>query len=312
MSAPSTALGRSGNTENAVNLSDTHPVQTLIAMAVARVNSASDLYKPVYMSGALSGGHDSITACYIASLANGWRSMFHCNTGVGLDATEVFVGSLCLRLKWPLEVFYARGNVQASGKPDPMDYFAMVEKHGFPGPGQHGTMYIKLKERQIRRFVRAHKTKMRDRVMLVSGARRQESQRRTNEGQVEEHRREGAQVWCNPLFDFSKLDCARIMRYAELPRSPVVDLIHKSGECLCGCFRKDGELEETTLWFKDDPTIVRLNEAHARHKASGRHGWGERPMKRGCTIKKTGNMCTACDNARDEIARKATPLTLSS
>lgn len=288
------SLGRSGKTEDIINLSDSKSVENLIAMAVARVNAATEIYTPRWMSGALSGGHDSITACYIASLAMGFRGCFHCNTGVGLKATENFVESFCETLNWHLEIFSAMENEQATGKPDPMDYFALVEKHGFPGPGQHGTMYIKLKERQIRRFVRKHKTKMRDRIMLVSGARRQESPIRSVVGRVEEHRREGALCWVNPLFDFSKLDCARIMEHAKLPRSPVVDLIHKSGECLCGCFRKDNELAETTLWFRDDPTMIRLNEAHARHKACGRHGWGERPAKKGRKGPKPGQMCSSC------------------
>lgn len=220
--------------------------------------------------------------------------MFHCDTGVGLEATEFFVAQTCLALGWPLKTYKATENTQANGKTDPMDYFAMLETNGFPGPGQHGTMYIKLKERQIRRFVRDEKRAGARRVLLVSGVRRQESAVRSSEDRTQWHRREGAQIWANPLLDFSKLDCSRIMQFAGLPRSPVVDLIHKSGECLCGAFAKPGELAETTLWFKDDPTIVRLNEAHHRLLTERGWGWGGRPPKKNCLVKAAGQMCSSC------------------
>lgn len=264
-------------------------------MAVARVNAISAIYKPVYMAGGLSGGHDSITACYIASLSNGFRGQFHCDTGVGLKATELFVTGLCAKMRWPLEVYRALDNTKSDGTPDPMDYFAMLEKAGFPGPGTHWMMYVKLKERQILRWVRDHKTKRKDRIMIVTGARRQESKIRSQDGRVEEHRREGALVWCNPIFDFSKLDCTRIMEYANLPRSPVVDLIHKSGECLCGAFGKDGELSETAFWFPNDPCVLRLVEADKRLKVTMGWGWGGRPPRKGSCVKTSGPMCASCD-----------------
>lgn len=295
------ALGRSGKTENSSNWTDVMPVQTVINMAIERVNVAIRAFRPVWVSAGLSGGHDSITATWIASQSSGFNSALHIDTGVGLKATEDFVSSLCATQRWPLEVFKALENTQGDGKPDPMDYFALVEKHGFPGPGQHRTMYIKLKERAIRRWVRAHKKKQsREKLLLVSGARSQESARRASENasNVTEGRWDESLpiYWCNPVYDLSKLDCTRIMEHAKLPRSPVVDFIHKSGECLCGCFGKPGELKETAMWFPNDPTVTRILEANKRHCLNGSHGWGERPTKK-CAIGATGPMCSSCDSA---------------
>lgn len=298
----SSALGRSGKRE-AVNITDRVSAEAAIDIARLRVVSAIKDVWPVWVSAGLSGGHDSVTATYIASLASDFNSAFHIATGVGLQATEDYVSSLCKNQRWPLEVFKAVENTQGCGKSDPMDYFALVEKHGFPGPGQHRTMYIKLKERAVRRWVRAHKKKhSREVLMLVSGARRQESARRgsINGSNVTDARWDDSLpvYWVNPLWDFSKLDCTRIMEHAKLPRSPVVDFIHKSGECLCGCFGKPGELKETAMWFPSDPTVIRLLEANKRHCLTRGWGWSDRPVKKCAAIGETGPMCSSCDAAR--------------
>lgn len=292
-------LGRSGKTDDKVNVTDSMTVEDTIRLAIARVNQVVNQYHPVWVSAGLSGGHDSITATWIASRSAHFKSALHINTGVGLQATEDFVKRLCAGPGWPLEVFSAMENVRWDGTPDPMDYFALCEEHGFPGPGQHGTQYIKLKQRQIGRFCAAHKRRFsKELVMIVSGARRQESPRRTSKEQsdVSLFRRDESYsvLWCNPLFDFSKLDCSRIMKHAGLPRSPVVDLIHKSGECLCGAFGSQAELKETAFWFPKDPTILRIQEMEPRLRCKFGWGWGERPDRKAA---KTGPMCSSCQLA---------------
>jgi 3'-phosphoadenosine 5'-phosphosulfate sulfotransferase (PAPS reductase)/FAD synthetase len=275
-------------------------VKDAVALAVSRVADAYRLYKPVRVSAGLSGGHDSITATYIASLFSPFHSAFHIDTGVGLRATEDFVLNACEKMGWELEVYRALENTKNDGTPDPQDYFELVEERGFPGPAMHFKMYQRLKERQIYRWCRAHK-KFRSRqvLMLVSGRRSQESARRMGKvtGPHERMKKGPAVVWANPVYDFSKLDCSRIMEFAGLPRSPVVDLVHKSGECYCGAFAKPGELAETTLWFPNDPTVVRLNAVSKRMTEERGWGWGGRPPKAGCLVKGAGPMCASCDAA---------------
>ncbi len=279
MIATPSALGRSGKTET-VNVTDRMSAEAAADMARLRVRSAIKDVGPVWVSAGLSGGHDSVTATYVASLAAGFCSAFHIDTGVGLKATEDYVAAICQNQRWTLEVFKAMENTQGNGKPDPMDYFALIEKHGFPGPGQHRTMYIKLKERAIRRWVRAHKKKhSRQVLLLVSGARRQESARRSsvNASDVTDGRWDDSLpvYWCNPLWDFSKLDCTRIMEHAKLPRSPDTEAamiaqavkaireLRKPGPFCRDCADNDGTCPGTGRPCDPDEAIARACFASA-------------------------------------------------
>lgn len=294
------------STDDRTHLTDSLGVDGLIRLAVDRIREATEQWKPVYMSGAFSGGGDSIAACYVTSLAPNFRSMFHCDTGVGLRATEEYVAETCRSQLWPLETFKALDNERADGTPDPQDYFAMVEHRGFPGPAMHWKMYQRLKQRQIEAWSRAHKRwRSREKVMLISGRRVQESERRKRTtARLELDPSCKRLVWCNPLFDASKLDCHRIREHAGLPKSPVVHLIHMSGECLCSSYGSPEELVELKMWFGDDPTVKRIVEADAREKARGRWGWGcgGPPNKKACAIRAAGPMCANCDakNAADD------------
>ncbi len=288
-----------------VHLTDRMPVEDLIAIGVQRVNEVVAAHRVAYVGCGLSGGNDSAAASCIAIRSERFGSMLHIATGVGLGATEDHVKALCENQGWPLEIYRALENSKRDGTPDPMDYFALVEKHGFPGPSQHRTMYIKLKQRQLARFCRDHKTyRSREVVVMVSGARRQESARRSSllGSNVSLTRRDDSYsiLWVNPLFDASKLDCARIIEHLNLPKSPVHALIHKSGECLCGCFAKPDELKETSFWYPGDPTVKRINELHARFTAEGKPGWGG-PRNRRCALKATGPMCSSCDFNQQEL-----------
>lgn len=287
-------------TDNSVHVTDKLGVEGALKLADERLREAVDYYKPVWLSGGLSGGNDSIAATYIASRHPQFRSAFHIDTGVGLRATEDFVAELCPKMGWPLEVYKALENVRADGTPDPQDYFAMVEERGFPGPAMHWKMYQRLKERQIYRWCRDHKKfHSRQLLMLVSGRRTQESKRRerTVVGPHERPKKGPAVAWANPAYDFSKLDCRRVAESREIPESPVYKFIHKSGECLCGAFGTEEELRETAAWFPNDPTVIRLLATHERMKKERGWGWGGRPPGTGrqCKIKKAGPMCAACD-----------------
>lgn len=248
----------------------------LIAVADARVESAIRDFKPVALFGMFSGGHDSLTAGYIASRASQFQAQCHINTGIGVEETRRFVRETCSIRGWPLLEYKAAENVRADGTLDPQIYDDLVMEHGFPGPAHHWKMYQRLKERQIERLIRDHKRRYsREVVLLVSGRRSQESARRAIT--VTPQERKGGRAWVNPIHDFSKRDCHVIMEYAGLARNPVVDLIHKSGECLCGAFAKPGELAELSLWFPETAArIRRLEEAVRLHHP---WGWGERPPR---------------------------------
>lgn len=190
----------------------------------------------------------------------------HIKTGTGIPETTEYVQRVCGEYGWPLKVYEP-----------PVPYEQIVVEYGFPGPGQHGLMYRRLKERALRQLVREHKEEVRDRVMLVTGVRSEESVRRMRH--VERVQREGAQVWAANIWNWSKLDCNRLIAERGLARNPVVDLLHMSGECLCGAFARPGEIEEIEQWFPKHAEW--LHELEEKVRARGLAGcvWGKRPPR---------------------------------
>ena len=187
-----------------------------------------------------SGGHDSLCSTKIASEHPKFQAAVHINTGIGIEETRQFVRDSCKEQGWPLIELY----------PDGKTYRQLVLEKGFPrGPKSHNSMYYWLKQRQIRRLVREHKTQRFDRIGLATGIRIQESQRRMAAALAVPIRREGAQVWLSPILDWSALQCNEFITEKKMARNRVVDLLHRSGECLCGALANRSELKEIELWF---------------------------------------------------------------
>lgn len=266
-------------------------------LGLERIDTAYQIYKPVAMFGMFSGGHDSLTATFIASRHPKFTAALHINTGIGVPQTREFVRQICSEQGWELRQYNAVENCFADGRPDPMIYADLVKRYGFPGPPGHGMMYNKLKQRQLRRAIRDAKKghSRRACVMLVSGCRSQESERRM--GNVEEVQKQGAELWVAPIHDMVKIDTGRFIEFMGLRRNPVVDLIHKSGECLCGAFAKPGELEELGMWFPDTANEIKALEVEVKAKFGW--GWEGRPPKKvrppkACKLKNQ-NMCHNCN-----------------
>ena len=255
-------------------------IESKISLAIARIDSAVQQFKPVAVFGLFSGGHDSVTATKIASLHGSFTSAVHINTGIGIKRTRQYVRETAAQQNWPLKEYSAADNVNADGEPDPQIYYDIVMEHGFPGPSSHRMMYARLKERCLRMLQRdwqcTAKASSPRRVLFISGARSEESTRRmANTHEVQE---DGQRIWVAPIHDWTKLECGKLMQYFRIPRNPVVDLIHKSGECLCGAFAQPGELAELNQW---DETRDAYNEIMALQKevlAAGLPwGWEDSP-----------------------------------
>jgi 3'-phosphoadenosine 5'-phosphosulfate sulfotransferase (PAPS reductase)/FAD synthetase len=226
--------------------------------------------------GLFSGGHDSLIATHLVSQYRQFKAAAHIPTTIGIPATRQFVHETCEAHGWPLE--------EESG---PRTYRSLVMQYGFPGPGGHLYMYSWLKQRAVRKLVRAHKVGHRGRVGLVTGVRRAESVRRM--GHVEPIYRDGAQVWIAPLIDFSDDDKNAYIGLYQLRRNPVVANLCMSGECLCGAFAHEGELAEIAVFYPE--TAAEIRQLMADAAAAGVHDrWGERPPPK---IKQA--MCQQCD-----------------
>lgn len=227
-----------------------------------------------------SGGNDSTALTHLFKDRADYA--VHINTGIGIEKTREFVRQTCKTWDLPL--------IEKSPPPG-STYEELVIAQGFPGPAHHWKMYQRLKERALRNVRRQLvKNPRRERVVFLAGRRRDESRRRQDIPTVE---REGSVVWVSPLANWTSLDLNTYRRLNNLPRNEVSDLIHMSGECLCGAFAKPDELDEIGYWFPDVKTEI--NELEKRVHAAGQErcqwGWG---AYRDRSASKSGPLCSSC------------------
>lgn len=210
---------------------------------------AVDKYAPVALFAMFSGGHDSLCSTHIAAQHPQFTAVVHINTGIGIERTREFVRDTCRDQGWPLIEL----------RTPPAVYAEQVRTFGFPaGRQRHQVMFRLLKERQVERLIREHKHGRFDRIGLVAGARRQESTIRMSVAQDVHVRK--AQVWINPIVDWSHADKNEYMEANHLPRNPVVDNLHMSGECLCGAFARmpdSGELDAISFFYPETGAYIR-------------------------------------------------------
>lgn len=267
--------------------------QRRIIEAQAILDEAVALHQPTHIFGLFSGGHDSLTSTHIASQHPLFRGAVHINTGIGVEETREFVRDTCRDRQWPLKEYHP-----------PVSYDDIVTQYGFPGPGSHFYMYVRLKERCLEQLVREHKTKRKDRIALVTGVRLDESDRRM--GHVEAIVRNRAKVWVAPVLNWSTDDKDNYIELHGLPRNPVVGALCMSGECLCGAFASPGEIIEIEEAFPK--TAARIHALEARASAAGVHAkWGTRPPKAPKVVPPDlpMEMCWSCNAKRIEIPELA-------
>jgi 3'-phosphoadenosine 5'-phosphosulfate sulfotransferase (PAPS reductase)/FAD synthetase len=211
-----------------------------------------------------SGGNDSTT---LAHMFRGRVSHFgHSNTQVGIEPTRQYVRDTASKWNVPLlEKFPEKGYgyedlvLGRARSKTPRAKYEFIWPGGFPGPARHPMVFQKLKERgmdQMRNELVRHS--FQERVIFLAGRRAQESSRRTSRfqaGSITPIEERGSVVWVSPLLKWTKLDLNEYRRRnPDVPANEVSDLLHMSGECLCGCFAHPGELDEIEEWY---PTMAR-------------------------------------------------------
>lgn len=241
-----------------------------LTAAFALLDEAYDTHQPSHVFCLFSGGHDSTSATAIGmewAHARKLRPLVaHVNTGTGIKETREHVLALADRQGWELIELHP-----------PRSYRSLVLEMGFPGPGFHDRLaYPRLKARCFRYLGRMAPEGRR--VMLITGIRREESERRiahVERIQVDEN--ETNLLWAAPIWDWTKVDCNHFIAERGLPRNPVSDLLHISGECLCGAMAKPGELERIEEWFANDVAWIRQLEDEVEAKGLRACRWGKRP-----------------------------------
>lgn len=233
----------------------------VINAAKVTLDEAVGTHNPTHVFAMFSGGHDSLVATHLTLQHLPDAIPVHINTGIGIEQTRKFVRETCWR--WGRELKEYRS---------PYTYEDLVLQHGFPGPKQHRIMYISLKERCIEQLLRDHRQQRGERMLLVTGVRAEESTRRM--GHVQEIKRRRGQVWVAPILEWSKYAINDYIEQQNLQRNPVVDMLHMSGECLCGAYAHPGDLEELRQWFPDKAREIEELEARV-HDAGYPWRWDD-------------------------------------
>lgn len=227
-----------------------------------------------------SGGNDSTVLAHLMHSRGLVTHAVHANTTIGIEETRQFVRDTCRTWELPLIEEVA-----------PISYEQLVLERGFPGPGMHWKMYTRLKERALD-AVRAGLVTQprRERILFVAGRRRQESKRRQT---IPLYERDGSTIWTSPLALWTSLDLNTYrLVHGDVPINRVSELLHLSGECLCGAFAKPDELEEIGMWFPEVEAEIRDLERRVAEagftgpESRWGHGTGDASV--------TGRLCSSC------------------
>jgi len=252
------------------------------------VARAIELHHPAKTFVLSSGGNDSMVLLDYARKNWGFDAVVHVNTGTGVrergvDITSQFLADYCADLGLPLIVLHPPKSYEELFLDDPII-------DGLPGPGMHHIAYNRLKERALRVFVKEQKNHWRDRIMFLTGIREQESTIRMGyqESIID---RVGAQVWVNPIYRWTDAEMAEYRQVHNLALNPVAEHLHISGECLCGCFAKPGELDEIRFFFPETAARIEGWQKRAADKGLTYCTWGQR---RGRDDPEGMRMCKQC------------------
>ncbi len=269
---------------------------TVLEQGLQLITTARAAHRAKGVFALFSGGHDSLCSTFIASHHPDFQGVIHCNTGIGIEETREFVRETCQQHDWPFYEYHAR---QRNGKPI---YDDMCLRLGMPGgPMAHASQYHVLKEEGLKRAVREHRVDDAP-IIFVTGIRKKESIRRMRNYISVPSRLEEKQhrLWVSPILDWSALAVNKFIDQQGLTRNLVVDLLHRSGECLCGALARPEELKEIALWY---PTIAA--RIYALEKACYEDRlpfqWGSKKVARPPEEQLELPMCSSCETRWENL-----------
>lgn len=257
----------------------------------------------------LSGGNDSTALAHL--FRHDVDLAVHANTTIGIEETRDFVRNTCE--EWGLSL------IERTPPREQDHYRALVLTRqrgkkgqalgGFPGPAMHWKMFQRLKERAVEQVQRELVTNpRRERLVCIFGRRRDESERRSNIRPID---RRGSRLNISPLVNWTKADLNTYRLRGGVPVNQTADLIHMSGECLCGSFASPGERAEVSYWFPAPFEEIAAMEAALvgrddipEHRKTW--GWGADPVLKAAETAylkrfdmeddepQSGLMCSSC------------------
>lgn len=184
-----------------------------------------------------SGGHDSLVSTHYCMENGETDAVLHLDTGTGIPENKEYVKDVCREYDWDLYIRSAEKTLKE---------FAI--EWGFPKPSSHSWAYRYFKYHVLGSVASDIYCGTPE---FYTGVRKEESDRRmdtiTSKRQEEKN-----WVWVAPIMDWTKEDCEQYIRENGLPRNPVVENIHRSGECFCGAFgTRDEELIDLEAHYPD-------------------------------------------------------------
>lgn len=250
------------------------------------IDLASSLYPTTVRKFCLfSGGNDSTVLFFVTKdLVD---DIVHINTGIGIEETRQFVRDICQQ--------YGKNLIERCPPPG-STYEELIVDIGFPGPNMHYLMYNRLKQRALRQIQKEYVLRPRTNVVqFFSGVRYSESSRRFKT--TDDVMKDGSAVWVAPLAHWSNENMDKYRHLHNIPINPVSANLHISGECLCGCFARQDELEQIRFFYPE--TARYIEQLQEKVKCAGRKQstWGDGVRKSKKYIRESGILCSSCDSA---------------
>lgn len=232
----------------------------------------------------LSGGNDSATLAHWLAWHGYVDELLFLNTGIGIPDTARFVRRFADYLGLPLEEWHA--------PPGTYERIVTTISGGFPGPAAHSIAYQRLKERPLGDYIayRKHGHPRTSKVLLFSGIRRAESAKRMKIATAPVTA-DGGKLWVAPFLDWTMADLALWRDEHDIPHNDVADLLHYSGECLCGANATDGELELIARFYPEVAREIFRLGSLADRLGIERSRWGEHWREPAAA---TGPACGEC------------------
>jgi hypothetical protein len=83
----------------------------------------------------------------------------------------------------------------------------------------------------------------------------------------------------------------------------VVDVLHMSGECMCGSFASEGELQTLEIFYPQVADQIHTIEAKA-HEAGHHWGWNDVPPHTKGVKERKGSIATLCSSCDGRFENK--------
>lgn len=231
------------------------------------LKAAIEKFNPTHIVSMVSGGKDSAASDQVArELGAKIDMVIHGNTRCGIPQTSQFVR----------ETYGKMGEfAEADAGTAYEDY---VLRKGFfgKGIGAHGFAYRILKATPFRKTISHHirKGARGVRVLLLNGARKDESENRQKNLQV--WRQDPAQagnIWVNLIHDWSQDERDDYLKSRGTPINPVAVQLCRSGECMCGTMQSKQERAEAAALYPNWGNWLSCLEKEAKDLHG--FGWGD-------------------------------------